>query len=359
MFTILIVGEDPRASRGGIVTVFQAIVNHPYFSDRVSFFAVYAGRLGSPLRKSFSWFLGSMSFLSLLKRSQLVHLHHSTNSNFLLHTVLLRIAKVLGKRVVLHNHAGDFHEFYNSRSETVKKWIVNSLEASDCVIVLSNSWRTWCQSIAPGGNYCVLRNPIPFDVSYVARNQSRYSVGNILLLGRLEEKKGVYDLLNVIPEVVKSFPHVRFTLAGDGNVEGVRKLVRKNNLLEYVKVPGWVDGTTKLQILRHSDIFVLPSYNEGLPMALLETMASGIVPIVTPVGGIPEVVTDKKNGLLVNPGDREGLRDAIISLVTNKGLYEKLASKAYETVHQQFSLEGYVVNLFRIYKSLIQRTRIP
>ncbi len=357
MFTILIVGEDPRASRGGIVTVFQAIVNHPYFSDRVSFFAVYAGRPGSFIQKSLSWSLGTARFLCSLKKSGLVHLHHSTNNNFLLHSVLLRIAKILGKKVILHNHGSDFHDFYNSRSEMVKKWIANSLESADCVIVLSNSWMSWCQGIAPRGNYCVLRNPIPFDVSYVARNQSRHSVGNILLLGRLEERKGVYDLLSVIPEVVKSFPHVRFTLAGDGNIEGVRKLIRKNNLLEYVKVPGWVDGTTKLQILRHSDIFVLPSYNEGLPVALLETMASGIVPIVTPVGGIPEVVTDKKNGLLVNPGDREELRDAIISLVTNKDLYEKLASKAYETVHQQFSLEGYVVNLFRIYKSLIQHTR--
>lgn len=359
MFAVLMVGEDPRASRGGIVTLFEMIINHSYFNNRVIFFPVYAGRLGSFMQKSLSWFLGSARFLRSLEKSQLVHLHHSTNNNFLLHTVLLRIAKVVGKKVILHNHGSDFHEFYNSRSEMVKRWIANSLESADCVIVLSNSSMRWCEGIAPRGNYCVLRNPIPFDVSYVDRNQSRHSVGNILLLGRLEERKGVYDLLSVIPEVVEFFPHVRFTLAGDGNVEGVRKLVRKNNLLEYVKVPGWVDGTAKLEILRHSDIFVLPSYNEGLPMALLETMASGIVPIVTPVGGIPELVTDRKNGLLVNPGDREGLRDAIISLVTNKSLYEALASKAYETVHQQSSLEGYVVRLFRIYKSLIQCARIP
>ncbi len=131
----------------------------------------------------------------------------------------------------------------------------------------------------------------------------------------------------MLPKAIRV--QLRVTLAGDGQVDEVRKFVRTNGLDDTIDVVGWVGAVERDRLLAESAIFVLPSYSEGLPMALLEAMSNGVVPVTMAVGAIPEVVTDGVNGLLVTPGDPGQVAEALQSLIVDAELRNRLAAAAY------------------------------
>lgn len=115
---------------------------------------------------------------------------------------------------------------------------------------------------------------------------------------------------------------------------------------EYV---GLVSGQTKCDFLRSLDAFVLPTYFEGLPMSLLESMSYGKAPIVTPVGSIPQVVRDGENGIFVKDHDVDSIVDAIKRLADDRALLIKLGEEARKTIFSQFSPKKYIEKLNDIY----------
>ena len=98
---------------------------------------------------------------------------------------------------------------------------------------------------------------------------------------------------------------------------------------------------------------VLPSYNEGLPMALLEGMACGLPLISTRVGGIPDVIEDNKNGFLIEPGDVSELAAKMIALCTDHNLRDEMGRCSKRLCDANFSVEGYIENLVNIYNSIM------
>jgi glycosyltransferase involved in cell wall biosynthesis len=177
----------------------------------------------------------------------------------------------------------------------------------------------------------------------------------VLALGRLGQRKGTYDLLRAVeslPAHVRSRVHLR--LAGDGEVDQVRAQVAARGLGDTVDVVGWLGPRERDEALRQADIFVLPSYDEGLPMALLEAMAHGLVPITTPVGGIPEAVTDGVHGLLVPPGDPAALARALHRLVENDALRERLGRHAHLQA-ATFDVDGWRDELAEVWTCLSAR----
>lgn len=107
-------------------------------------------------------------------------------------------------------------------------------------------------------------------------------------MGRLGERKGVYDLLQSIQQLKTLGVTANFNLAGDGEVEEVKALVQQYGIEDCVNVLGWINGEQKEKLMREADLLVLPSYHEGLPMAILEAMNCGLPIISTTVGGIPK-----------------------------------------------------------------------
>ena len=115
---------------------------------------------------------------------------------------------------------------------------------------------------------------------------------------------------------------------------------------------GIVSGEKKAAYLRSLDVFVMPSYFEGLPMSLLECMSYGIVPVVTPVGSIPNVVGDGQNGLLLKKKDIGSIVNAITTLHNDRELVRKLGKNAKKTIFDNFSVESYIERLNKIYDTL-------
>ena len=151
---------------------------------------------------------------------------------------------------------------------------------------------------------------------------------------------------NEIPKEVK------FLLCGDGEVDEVKNKVDELGIKHRIAHIGWIDGRQKEVFLSKSMINVLPSYNEGLPMTILETMAKGIPNISTSIASIPEVLHNGENGFLITPGDIDALCECLLNLINNEQLRLEFSQKSYDLVNRRFSIDVNIKKLESIYTKL-------
>jgi L-malate glycosyltransferase len=164
-------------------------------------------------------------------------------------------------------------------------------------------------------------------------------------------QKRLADWLAVARLVCAESDRVRFLLAGDGPERGkVRAEVARLGLEEQVLLPGFrPDGRAVIGAL---DLFLLTSRHEGLPIALLEAMALGKPTVATSVGGVPEAVTDGREGFLYPVGDVAGLAAGVVRLVHDEGLRARMGALAAETAAARFDLAGNITRIEEIYADL-------
>jgi glycosyltransferase involved in cell wall biosynthesis len=172
----------------------------------------------------------------------------------------------------------------------------------------------------------------------------------LLFLGQLGRGKGTYDLIRAFARVAGRFPRLKLVCGGLGALQEVQRLATQLDVCDRVICRGWLDPERKHAELAGATIFVLPSYAEGMPIALLEAMSWGLAVIASSVGGIPQLITSDLNGLLVAPGDIDGLAAAITRLMSEPSLRGKLGSAARATVEGGFSLDTALDRLSRIYR---------
>ena len=121
---------------------------------------------------------------------------------------------------------------------------------------------------------------------------------------------------------------------------------------DFVHYLGWIDAKKKDKYLRKCNIFVLPTYFEGLPMSLLEGMAYGCACVATEVGGIPQVMTDGEEGMMIAPKDVQDLKRAVSKLMQSQELQRKLGTNARKRVEENFEITKSVHRLLEIYKEI-------
>ena len=171
-------------------------------------------------------------------------------------------------------------------------------------------------------------------------------------LGRIEPNKGMEELLGAMEKLKGEGRKFRLRFAGKEQTEGEYLPKFKEALGDDFEYCGLVSGESKREFLGSLDVFVMPTYFEGLPMSLLETMGYGAVPVVTSVGSIPTVVKDGENGLFVKVKDVNSIVDALRKLDDDRALLAKLSERARLTIQENFSAERYVKKLNVIYNSL-------
>ena len=137
-------------------------------------------------------------------------------------------------------------------------------------------------------------------------------------------------------------------MAGDGDIGRCKQIVEEKNLKSNIIIVGWADFDRKLELLKKSSVLVLPSYNEGLPMAILEGMACGKAIISTTVGAIPEVVKEE-NGILIEPGDVEKLSEALRRYCMNQERVKKIGKNNIALIHTKYSMDAMHQKLEKIY----------
>jgi L-malate glycosyltransferase len=162
------------------------------------------------------------------------------------------------------------------------------------------------------------------------------------------ETKGHTDIIRAAGEVVRQFPSARFLLIGDGHERArLEEMAAQFNLSENILFLGRRDDVSSL--LSCCDLFVLPSWAEGLPNSVLEAMAARLPVVATQVGGIPELIEDGLNGLLVPPKDPPALAAAIRRLLEDSSFADKLAQGAQERARTEFSFERLLSELDHLY----------
>ncbi|MBW4481989.1 MAG: glycosyltransferase family 4 protein [Tildeniella torsiva UHER 1998/13D] len=358
-----IIGIGPSLTeQGGMGSINKMIqeLTSPDFSLR--YIATWdSSQKGS--QKVFYFLRSFFVFLSVIfqKEIDLVHIHFSERGSLARKILIGSIAYQAGIPIILHAHGCEFHLFYSELPNILKRVINAFFKRSSILIVLSESWKEFyinnCK--LSSDQIIVLNNPVVFPKLIPSRSAaplSKDSCINFLFMGKINERKGVYDLIHSISMMsTEDKEKTKILFAGSGEIEQLKRFADDFDVLDQLQFLGWVNAKVRDRLLAEADVFVLPSYNEGLPMALLEAMSWGLPVITTAVGGIPEIITPDVNGFLLQPGDTAGLSHAMSILINNKDLRSNLGSKAREGI-ALLDIENYSQRLFNLYKKAIEKT---
>jgi len=329
-------------TRSGIAAVIAAYRAHGLFKRwPIEYVSTHGD--GGPARNA-GLVLKSLKDLGVLlvrHRRLVVHLH-TTARAFLRDTVYMSAALAARAPLVLHLHGGGFERLSGS-------WVARSfLERAACVIAPCESLRAWVRSAARNAHaLCV---PSPVSIEPLAADAARPNL--VLFLGRLEAAKGIFDLLEAVAALRAAVPDVRLVCAGDGERIAVARYAERLGAADAVRFTGWVGPSGKRALLEAAAVFALPSYDEAMPVSLLEAMSAGVPVIASPVGGIPEVVVDGVSGYLAAPGDTATLERLLRKLLLDRPLGERIGAAGRESARLRFAPERTLPRLEEIYASL-------
>jgi glycosyltransferase involved in cell wall biosynthesis len=281
----------------------------------------------------------------------LVHLNVGERGSLWRKGSLILWARALRLPIVLHLHAAQLLQHHASLPQPLRKLVRTIFRSADCCIVLGDFWRRFVieELGVDAGKVVILYNGVP-RAAFSRQSRPSGCQLRILFLGNLMERKGVSDLLEALARQPLSGMDWRATLAGGGAIESYRRKAESLGLLSRVDFPGWVDQRDAGALLAASDVLVLPSYDEGLPLVILEALTAGVPVVCSPVGAIPEVLEDGKSAVFVQPRDSQGLADALARLGREPALRERLAAEGRALYDREFSLEIFAARVVRIYR---------
>lgn len=351
---ILEIGPSETRARGGMAEVIRGIRESEVLSREYeidSFPSYIDGSL--PVRLLYSLW-GYLRFLTCYRKYDLFHIHTAERGSTFRKNVYLRTVKRAGKKAVIHIHGAEYLTFYDGLDGRRKRIVDGFFLQADLVLALSAQWKRELESRF-GMNACkTLYNGVDPAKLRPAVSDPVERRNAFLMLGRLGERKGAYDLVAAVELAVRQNPALTVCLAGDGEVERVRSIVKKKGLEKNITVPGWIDGEEKLLRLRDAATVILPSYHEGLPVAVLEGMAAGKAIISTTVGAIPEVV-GAENGILVKPGDISALAEALLRCSRDTDGLARMSASNMKKAEEIFSIRRTHEALAEYYRQVAEQ----
>jgi len=346
-FKVFIVGPSLK-TQGGISSVNRVYIEN--FKDELNM-KLISSYYGKSRLVDVLYFINSIVsvlFYCLTTKNAIFHLTSASRGSFLRKSMLARICKVFNKKVVFHIHGAEFDKFIESSGEKKKRSIIEFLKSVDKLIVLSEAWKSYFAKYVKPECMEVISNPCPFiSEKYNGRKNKKLQM---LFVGRMGQRKGTYDLIEAIRKLGSD--KVQLQLFGDGDVIKVQEMVAQYGLDEIISVNGWVSHEQLLKLYDSTDLLLLPSYAEGLPMAILEAMGRGLPIISTNVGGIPEAVIHEYNGYIINPGDVEDLKNKIELFLKDADLIKIMGIRSLELSKEKFAIDSIKDKLKLIYKGL-------
>ena len=343
---VLMVGPD-RSVHGGI----SGVVNNYYdagITEKVDLNYIGTMVEGSKLRKLWQAVKAYIRFLKLLPEYPIVHVNVASDSSYYRKSLFIKAAKRAGRKIVIHQHGGDFETFYEKeQNDRGRARIRQVLSMGDVFLVLSPKLKQFFKGILEPSKVILFPNAVPVPDSI----EKEYGKQRILFLGRLCKEKGLRELFSVLPQLHGQFPQMHVLLGGIWEDEELLEEAAK--MKEYVTDLGWLQGEAKKNYLRTSDLFVFPTYFEGQPVSVLEAMAYQCGIVATRVGGIPQMIEQEQTGLLIEPKDPEGLKSALEKLLSDPDLCERLGKNARAKVQKEFSIEKSLQELIKIYQQLV------
>ena len=345
---IVITDQNEENRQGGVYNFYMDIEpllekNHTYHSlnnDRMIF-----------KNKIFTSFVHFARMAITLGKNdyECLVLNCSLNFNAILRdSVFTIIAKLFNTKVLIFWHGWDFnHEkFLKFPYSPLTRFLLKS----DGSIVLYSKITKSLRNLGyrnPVYQLSTLVRKSAFQHKKVDNHQDDYF--NLIFFSRVETYKGIYELIGAYEILKKRYPNFKLTIVGDGSeLCKVTSLVKENDLKDVV-IPGYVVGDEKFSLLSKASAFILPSYTEGFPVAVIEAMAVGLPVIVTPVGGINDFFNEKLMGRLISVNDLDSIVEKVEQLYLNNA--ERDAISEYNLNYAKENFMDEVV--FRKLKSIM------
>ncbi|HCJ7271168.1 TPA: glycosyltransferase family 4 protein [Vibrio cholerae] len=283
------------------------------------------------------------TLICLKYKKIILHCHMSYNGSFFRKLIFLIISNFFNNKTIIHLHGSEFKDYFNRKSRLIKKMIIWTINKCDCFIVLSEGWREYIYSIS-GKNPVVINNYVDIRPDLIHRESI-----DILFLGAFIKRKGIYELLSACSMLHYDY-HLH--LCGSGENNKVEELINELNLKRKVTLHGWIGKDKKKELLSSCTVMVLPTYNEGLPMTIIESMACEIPVLTTPVGAIPEIIIDGVSGYLVQPGDILNLAKKLDFILSSPNELQGITTRAKDIYLNNFTSLQVIPKLKGIYESL-------
>ncbi|UCV09831.1 glycosyltransferase family 4 protein [Dechloromonas denitrificans] len=335
MKSVVMIGPCPDA-KGGMSSVIAVYRAHGLFSEGDCRYLITAteGNTWHKLWVATSAF-GLFVKLLALGRVSVLHAHVASGVSFWRKSLFIGLAYLFGCPVIFQLHGAEFRTFVAQRLTGWRKNLAFKLmRESSLVFVLSRDAEELLRTNVGLSRIELFPNPIA-----TPKCVNRARTNDVVFLGQIGNRKGAFDLIKSFSDVHKKIPSSRLILAGNGEIQKAKELVSELNLGHSVIFSGWVNEEQRTKLLSEAGVFVLPSYNEQMPMSVLEAMASEVPIIASTVAAIPDMLEHGKCGVLIPPGNIQALGEAIAELLADPKRASDLAKRAHQRVHLHYSAD--------------------
>lgn len=348
---------NPEENVSGISSVVQFIINNNRSTEYVHFEIGKKDKESPDILSRITRINNNLKqWKQLLQQNKNAIIHYNMplmGAAIIRDYQFLRIAHKAGMPIVLHVHGGNYLK-NRKRPWYLRKMLNRIFQWSKSTIVLGEE-----ESLILKKDFNIKEiHTLPNCVDLNEANNFNRTINterplNILYIGRIEINKGIEYIHQATDKLNKKGVDFHLHLAGKEENEGEFIPRIEESLKEKFTFHNVVSGERKTELLKQCDIFLLPSFFEGLPMSLIETMSFGQVPIVTAVGSIPGIVKDKENGIFIKVKDTETIIEAITTLYNDTKLRATLSKNARETVLNKFDDKKYINKLNNIYQRYV------
>ena len=286
-------------------------------------------------------------------RIDIVHVHMAERGSVFREGFVVLLAKALGAKTIIHMHGADIETWYDHQPFVIKRFTRMIFCSADRMIVLGKNWLPFMQQVMHGheDKIRVLHNAVHVE----DQNMANPDATDVVFYGMLIKRKGVEDLMRAFAMVKDEIPErIQLRLYGDDLNFDPEEKIAEYHLEGRASYGGWLTEETRKQAFANTLVNVLPSYNEGLPMTILESMGYGIPNISTNIAAIPEVIDDGENGYLIKPGDVDVLAERIRIICNDREAWKRMSFNAYHKAKEEFSLENHFEQLISTYNNLIE-----
>lgn len=358
---VLIIGPD-LSDPGGVANYYNAVF--PRLANetiQTQYLAIGSTRSGSRFAHIFK---DQLCFWNTLNkfRPDIIHINPSlVPKSFLRDGAFILQAKFKKKPVIVFFRGWDVG-FENYVSKTLKWYFDVTYRKADFIIVLAKQFKDrlnmWGVNspIALGSTTVADELLNGFSIETKIDDIRNSNIIRVLYLARLEERKGIMDLLDAVENLYRLKLPINLTIAGDGPMR--QKIEEKIALIDptntYLKFVGYARGSQKSELFKSHHIFCLPTqYDEGMPNSILEAMAFGLPVVTCPVGGIPDFFDSEKMGKLLKDNHSDLISSALQSLIFDRSTMAEMAKHNNEYAKTNFLASSCAAFLRNIYTHII------
>ena len=280
-----------------------------------------------------------------------VHVNMAERLSLFRKSAIVATCRTFGVPVVIHLHAQmkPFYRSLPSPAQALVRWIFSIAQS---VVVIGSAPRRFVidELGVDTRKVDIVINDVPGPLQAPERRIAEDGIRRVLFVGRLTELKGVPDLLQALAKAPLDRSKVEITLAGNGDIARFQREARALGIDSFVQFAGWCDQEQVDALMAKSDLLVLPSHDEVLPLVVLEALANGVAVVCTPVGELPMVLSDNENACFVPVGDVDRLAETLGTLLNDDARLVQLGRNGRELYEQQFSLSRFFTSVSRVHQ---------